>query len=36
MMASQSGMMLDADEVTLRMPIPDGVHHWLGKLHDGT
>ena len=35
-MPSHPDMMLDANQVTMRVPLPDSMHHRLGELHNGT
>lgn len=35
-MASHPSVMLNADQVTLRVPLPNSMHYRLGKLHNGT
>ncbi|MGI4795921.1 MAG: hypothetical protein ACRYF2_23205 [Janthinobacterium lividum] len=36
MMTSYPDVMLDANQVTVGVPLPDSMHHRLGKLHNGT
>lgn len=35
MVAHLANVVLNADEMTLRMPVTDGVNHLLGELHNG-
>lgn len=35
-MTSHPNVMLDTNQVPMRVPLPDSMHHGLGELHNGT